>query len=357
MLNISLRIPVWQSPMAGVTTPELVAAASEAGVFGNIGAGYLSGEQTRTFIQEVKALTSKPFGINLFVPEPAVPTNEQLEAASRLLNPYRKELGLNEKLFAKEAVSSTFHEQLQVVLEEKVAVCSFTFGLPDQEVIQKLKANGTKVIGTATTVKEAQEVEACGMDGVVVQGSEAGGHRGTFQEEEHLIGLISLLPQVVQAVQIPVIAAGGLMNGQGIAAALCLGADVVQMGTAFLTAEESGAHPLHKEAILSASEEDTRVTKVFSGKSARGIVNRFMNEMAESEQELPPYPIQNSFTSEIRKKAGELNNRDFLSMWSGQSPRLSRRLTVAQLIEKLEKEWENALKAGQDKRRTFTKNK
>ncbi|WP_269799206.1 NAD(P)H-dependent flavin oxidoreductase [Bacillus xiapuensis] len=349
MLGLSLKLPVWQAPMAGVTTPELVAAVSNAGGLGNIGAGYLSGEQTEAFIREVKRLTDASFGINLFVPENPAADIEKVEKAKKRLAPYRKELGMEADRSNSVASASAYPEQLAVVLKEKVPVCSFTFGLPEADVVEQLKANQTLVIGTATTVEEAAAVEQLGMDAVVVQGSEAGGHRGSFQEPESLIGLMSLLPQAVQEVSIPVIAAGGIMNGQGVAAALCLGAAAVQMGTAFLVTKESGAHPLHKEAILTADETAAMLTKAFSGKSARGIANRFLMEMKDMENDLPPYPVQNALTSGIRKQAGKLKNREFLSLWCGQSPRLSRHQTVAELMEMLDREVKKAFQSGRER--------
>jgi nitronate monooxygenase len=179
--------------------------------------------------------------------------------------------------------------------------------------------------------------EECGFDAVVVQGSEAGGHRGSFigEVEESLIGLMALIPQTVDKVTIPVIAAGGIMDGRGIVAANVLGAKGVQMGTAFVTCLESGAHPIYKEAILHATEDETVLTKAFSGKSARGIQNDFIKEMKKYELQLPPYPIQNSLTKEIRKSAAGANKREYMSLWSGQSPRLSKNQPVAELFQRI----------------------
>ncbi|KAB7704786.1 nitronate monooxygenase [Bacillus aerolatus] len=345
MLGLTLKLPVWQAPMAGISTPELTAAASNAGVLGNIGAGYLSGEQTEEFVQRVKRLTKAPFGINLFVPEKVQADLKQVETAHQLLAPYRRELGMEEDESGMPAAPSAFNEQLTIVLQEKVKVCSFTFGLPPEEVIEQLKANGTVTVGTATTVDEAIACERAGIDAVVVQGSEAGGHRGAFQQPESMIGLMSLLPQAVQEVSIPVIAAGGVMNGKGVAAALCLGASAAQLGTAFLVTEESGAHPLHKEAILSANEKDIVLTKAFSGKTARGVSNRFIKEMQKREHALLPYPLQHVLTSGIRKQAGRLDEKEFMSLWSGQSPRLGKRQTVDELVIHIAKETEEALLA------------
>ncbi|MFL0362691.1 NAD(P)H-dependent flavin oxidoreductase [Pseudobacillus sp. 179-B 2D1 NHS] len=345
MFGLNLKLPVWQAPMAGVSTPELTAAASNAGVLGNVGAGYLSGEQTEEFIQRVKRLTNAPFGVNLFVPEQVKTTHEQVTAVHQLLSPFREQLGIAEDVDSISFSPPAFDEQLAVVLQEKVKVCSFTFGLPPKRAIEKLKENGIITVGTATTVDEALACEKEGMDAVVIQGSEAGGHRGTFQSPESLIGLMALLPQAAQEVRIPVIAAGGIMNGKGIAAALCLGASAVQLGTAFLVTAESGAHPLHKEAILSAKENDAVLTRAFSGKTARGISNRFIKEMQQHEEVFLPYPLQNTLTQPIRKQAGKQNNKEYLSLWSGQGTRLSKQQTVNELVESLVDEMDASLLA------------
>jgi nitronate monooxygenase len=192
-------------------------------------------------------------------------------------------------------------------------------------------------MGTATTVREAVENEEAGMDIVVVQGSEAGGHRGNFIDgyQESLVGLMSLIPQVVDNVSIPVVAAGGIMDGRGLMASICLGAKGVQMGTAFLTCVESGAHKVHKEAILNANEDQTVLTRSFSGKWARGIINKFILEMQNHETLLPDFPVQNTLTQDIRKTSAAQNNQDFMSLWSGQSPRLAKSQTVESLIKKI----------------------
>ncbi|MDQ0216075.1 nitronate monooxygenase [Oikeobacillus pervagus] len=335
--HFPIELPIIQAPMAGVTSPSLVAAVSNAGALGSIGAGYLNALQTRAFIQGVKQQTTKAFGINLFVPEEIELDPQLIENANGYLQPIREELGLPENKVSNITAHSDYEQQIQVVLEEKVPVCSFTFGMPRKDIVLELKKNGILVIGTATTVEEAIAVQDQGMDAVVVQGMEAGGHRGSFLHE-HYIGLMSLIPQVVDEIHIPVIAAGGIMDGRGVAAALCLGAKAVQMGTAFLTTEESSAHPQHKLAILQAKEVDTSVTKVFSGKSARGITNQFMREMKPYEHNLPPYPIQNSLTKEIRKKAAEQSSSQYMSLWSGQSPRLSKSMSAQQLIKDIMEE-------------------
>ncbi|MGE8207078.1 NAD(P)H-dependent flavin oxidoreductase [Heyndrickxia sp. NPDC080065] len=335
--SLNIEYPIIQAPMAGgITTPQLVAAVSNAGGLGMIGAGYLNPDQTRQLIREVKALTRKPFGINLFIPEQCVANEEQIRKANERLQKYREDLNIRSETPILHNKSG-YEEQVNIILEEEVPVCSFTFGLPSEDVVTKLKSAGIYLMGTATTVTESILVEQLGMDVVVAQGSEAGGHRGTFLEkpEMSLIGLMSLVPQMVDQVNLPVIAAGGIMDERGLMAALCLGAKGVQMGTAFLTCKESGAHELYKKAIMNVPEDETVLTTVFSGKHARGINNQFIKEMSKYESELLGYPFQNTLTKEIRKAAGEQNKPNFMSLWSGQSPRLSKNLTAAELIQQI----------------------
>ncbi|WP_436580366.1 nitronate monooxygenase [Heyndrickxia oleronia] len=337
MQRISVKYPIVQAPMAGgITTPQLVAAVSNEGALGMIGAGYLNADQTRQIIREVKSLTTNPFGINLFVPEQCVATDEEIRMADKQLRIYREELKIHDLgKFTKP--KQAYEEQIRIIIEEEVPVCSFTFGLPTESIVKKLKEKDILLIGTATTVKEAQAIEAVGLDIVVAQGSEAGGHRGSFLEspEKSGIGLMSLIPQINDHVTIPVIAAGGIMDKRGLKAATCLGAQGVQMGTAFLTCKESGAHPQHKKAIIQATEDETVLTSVFSGKYARGVNNHFIQEMSKKKDALLCYPYQNELTKDIRRAAGEQNNPEFMSLWSGQSPRLSKEETVAELIQRM----------------------
>jgi nitronate monooxygenase len=337
---LNIEYPIIQAPMAGgITTSKLVAAVSNSGGLGMIGAGYMTPMKIREQIREIKQLTSNAFGINLFVPNEFHVTENEITSAQQKLNQIRKQLNLqpNENIAIPTVsdVFNNFSDQVQVVIEEKVPICSFTFGIPSQQVITELKQSNITLMGTATTVREAVENEKAGMDLVVAQGSEAGGHRGSFinGDQESLIGLMSLIPQVVDSVSIPVIAAGGIMDGRGLRASLCLGAKGVQMGTAFLTCVESGVHPIYKEAILNANEDNIVLTRSFSGKWARGIKNEFISEMDAYEPSLPEYPVQNTLTQDIRKTAASQNNPAFMSLWSGQSPRLAKYQTVESLIK------------------------
>lgn len=336
---LKIKYPIIQAPMAGgITTSNLVAEVSNCGGLGTIGAGYMTASQMREQIIELKKLTSNSYGINLFVPNDFMLNENEILKANKRLQPFNEELNIkqNDSIRVQNfnSLQETFQEQIKVIIEEKVPICSFTFGIPSNEIVKELKLHNIILIGTATTVKEAVEIEKVGMDLVVVQGSEAGGHRGNFinDSEESLIGLMSLIPQVVDHVNIPVIAAGGIMDGRGLIASLSLGAKAVQMGTAFLTSFESGAHEVHKDAILNASEDQVVLTRAFSGKWARGIENKFITEMRNNEADLPQFPVQNTITQSIRKAASLQNNKEFMSLWSGQSPRLSKKDSVENLI-------------------------
>lgn len=345
---LKIKFPIIQAPMAGgITTSTLVAEVSNAGGLGMIGAGYMTPCQIRDQISEIKLLTANPFGINLFVPNKFTCSEKEVKSAASLLQPIREQLHIQQddgvEIPTSHHIFETFNEQIKVVIEEKVPVCSFTFGVPSLELIGQLKQHNILLIGTATTVKEAIEIEKLGMDMVVVQGSEAGGHRGNFisDSQESLIGLMSLIPQVVDHVNIPVIAAGGIMDGRGLMASLCLGAKGVQMGTAFLTCVESGAPDIHKEAILHASEDQIVLTRAFSGKWASGIKNKFIVKMQNHEESLPEFPVQNILTQSIRKASSSQNNPDFMSLWSGQSPRLAKNQTVEMLMKRIIAEAKN----------------
>lgn len=338
---LNIEYPIIQAPMAGgVTTPELVASVSNAGGLGMVGAGYMEPDQLRMQIREIKKLTDRPFGVNLFIPSEFQISNLDFDLAFNRLQPIRDELNIKEEIpvlpDSKED-HVKFPQLLDVIIGEKVPICSFTFGIPKEEVISKLKREGVILVGTATSVNEAEMNENAGMDIVVGQGSEAGGHRGTFSEGggDHLIGVMSLIPQITDRVSIPVIAAGGIMNGKGVMASLCLGAKGVQMGTAFLTCKESGAHKVYKQAVLQANDSDTVLTRAFSGKWARGIRNQFIDEMAESQVPIPDYPVQNKLTTQIRKAAATGNDSRFMSLWSGQSPGLAKDQTVKELIREI----------------------
>ncbi len=334
--RLGIEHPVIQAPMAGgPSTPELVAAVSSAGALGSWGGGPLAPEAIRAAVREIRRLTDRPFGVNLFAPEPAPrkATAEELTAASAAVEPYRRELGLTapERL----AALPRFEDQLEVVLEDRVPVFSFTFGALGAEAVRRLRERGILVMGTATTPREAAELERAGVDAVVAQGSEAGGHRGSFggPPESGLIGTLALVPQVVDRVRLPVVAAGGIMDGRGLAAVLALGASAAQMGTAFLATPESGASPAYKEAVLAPGEEDrTALTRAFSGRLARGVRNRFMVEV-ERAGAILPYPDQSALTQDIRQAAARGRRADLLSLWAGQAVPLATARSAREVVE------------------------
>lgn len=336
--RLGIDHPLVVAPMAGgPSTPELVAASSEAGALGSFGAGYLAPEALRQAIRDIRARTRRPFAVNLFVPEPeaAPPGEAELASAAAALEPIGRELGVVPR--PRLAAPPDFAGQLAVVKEERVPVFSYTFGLLPASEVEALHGLGTVVLGSATTVEEARALEATGVDGIVAQGAEAGGHRGTFAgpPERALIGTIALVPQVVDAVHVPVVAAGGIMDGRGIVAALALGAAAVQLGTAFLACPESGASALHKREVLSPRAADpTRLTRAYSGKLVRGFATRFMVDV-EKAGAILPYPYQNALTGELRQAAAKQGRADLASMWAGQGVALARARPAGELVREL----------------------
>jgi nitronate monooxygenase len=338
--------PVVQAPMAGgPTTPSLVAAVSNSGGLGSLGAAYLPPEILREQVREIRRRTGAPFNVNLFVPSPFEADPQRIKRSGELLGLYREELGIQDPQMPS-SFEESFEDQLEVVLDERVPVFSFTFGVPSGEHLRRLRDAGIITVGTATTVREGLRLEESGVDVVVAQGGEAGGHRGTFLGDftDALIGTIALVPQMVDALSVPVIASGGIMDGRGLAAALVLGAEAAQMGTAFLACEESGAHPEFKKAVLRATEDETAVTRAFSGRPARGIKNRFLVEVGEHEEELPPFPVQNALTRDVRVAAQRQGYPEYMSLWAGQAARLATSAPAAQIVEGVVEGAERALR-------------
>lgn len=336
---LGIEHPIIQAPMAGSTTPELVAAVSNAGGLGMLGAANLSPGQITQAVTTIRSLTNRPFGVNLFAGG-----REDLRAVDpqpmlAILADYHAELGLP----APEPPNidtDPFPVQLDAVLEAEVPVFSFTFGIPGLDVLAELHHLDITIMGTATTVDEARQLAAAGVNAVIAQGSEAGGHRGTFAAsfEAALIGTMALVPQVVDAVSVPVVAAGGIMDGRGMVAAEALGASAVQMGTAFLTCREAGAPDVYKAAIRSARGEHTAMTRAFSGRPARGIVNAFMQTVSGREDAILPFPLQGAAIGPLRSEAAIRGDTRFLSLWAGQGARLARDLPAAELVEQLVEE-------------------
>jgi nitronate monooxygenase len=324
--------------MAGASTAALAAAVSNAGALGGFGGTDSDPEELREVIRAIRRATSKPFIINLYLDrsEPYVSAPEREAALKRALASAHAQLQAGEvpdpvNLFGR------FISQVEVVLEERVPVLSTHFGPPAPAVMRALKENGTRVIATATTVDEARQLEAAGIDAVIAQGSEAGGHRGSFaplprQHGMDGIGTLALVPQIADAVSVPVIAAGGIMDGRGIAAALMLGAHGVQMGTAFVPCPETAVSPAYVKRLLCAAPEDAALTDVVSGRPARLLRNKLVVLLEENRAHRLAFPEQHSMTRNLRSAAVTKQDSEFLPMWAGQAVSLARVMPAADLV-------------------------
>jgi nitronate monooxygenase len=342
---LGVRLPIVQAPMGGATTPELVAAVSEAGALGSLAGAMTSPDALRAAVRRVRELTSRPFAVNLFAPvERAEPAPDVVEAVDRALAPFRRELGLPDPVREHPLVPpDPFEERLAVVVEENVPAFSFTFGIPPLAGVQE---SGAVIMGTATTADEAAALEEAGVHAVVAQGGEAGGHRGSFAVpfEQALVGTIALVPQVVDRVSVPVVAAGGIADGRGVAAALALGADGAQIGTAFLACPESGIPDAYRRAVLTAAETATVVTGAGCGRHARMIRTRLLSALENAGAGPAPYPAQGLLQLDLRAAGAEQGRADLLFLLAGQAAGLSRRLPAAELVARLAAECENALR-------------
>lgn len=342
---LQIEYPIIQAPMLGVTTPAMVAAVANQGGLGALPVGGLSPEKTRELIRQTKALTNKPFSVNLFAHR--VPQYD-LEKAKRMQD-FLVKLGEENGIsFEAQPLESfryyEYHEQIDVLINEGIPFVSFTFDMLDDDTIKRLKEQRILLIGTATSTKEAILQEQKGIDMIVAQGIEAGGHRGSFLEDEPLpiVGLMSLIPQLLKNTSKPVIAAGGIGSGSTIKAAFELGASAVQIGTAFIASPESLAIPAYKERLASALDTDSVLTKAFSGRWAKGIPNQLMRAIEQSGLEIPPYPIQNSITSALRAAAQKQNNNEFTQQWAGQLAYTAEALPCVEIFKKLVRETEEA---------------
>jgi nitronate monooxygenase len=343
--KLGIRVPIVQAPMAGgPSSQELVAACCAAGALGGFGFAYTQPADMEKQAAWVRERTPSPFVINLFTsPQPGEVKDQR--AALDAVAQFYSELGLGTPQPVQPPFAPSLDAQLDAIERIKPrAVTSHLADFPGARV-RRFQSLGILVGGAATTIAEAKHLESLGADFVIAQGGEAGGHRGTWLRDPYdaMTGTLALTRLVVKAVKIPVIAAGGIMDGAGVAAVLALGAQAAQMGTAFIPCPESGASPVHKDALLAAKEDDTRITEKFSGKPARGIVNRFMREMADKPQ--LPFPAQNSVTGKLRAASAKAGTTDCVALWSGQAAPLSRRMPAAELVRTLEQETIAALRA------------
>ena len=338
--RLGLQYPIIQGPLGGLSSQRLTAAVSNYGGLGSFGAHGLKPETIRLVIREIKALTPKPFAMNLWVSmedEGAFTSTE--EAFHRSLAPLAKHIesvgGSKPSYRPYEPIR--FEDQVQVLLDEGISAFSFIYGIPSKQILDEFRSKGIALIGTATTVDEAIALELAGVDVIAASGFEAGGHRGSFLQpsEDSLTGTMALVPQVVDAVKLPVVAAGGIGDARGIVAAFALGAEGVQMGTAFLACEESGASALHREALLAGQPKQTALTRGFTGRLARGIKNHLLDELNQKDIEILPYPLQRALVRNLSIPAEKAGRSELLPLWAGQSATLSRCTDVRAVLDKL----------------------
>ncbi|WP_037675688.1 nitronate monooxygenase [Streptomyces griseus] len=343
--------PIVQAPMAGgVSVPQLAAAVCEAGGLGFLAAGYKTADGMYQEIKQLRSLTSRPFGVNLFMPQPEYPGASTGSTGAANAAPPSGAVEVYAHQLAGEAAwyetelgdpdsgrDDGYDAKLAVLLDNPVPVVSFHFGVPTPEVLDSLRRAGTFTLVTATTPDEALAVERAGADAVIVQGVEAGGHQGSHRDvpenDGSGLGLLSLLAQVREAVHLPLVAAGGIMRGSQIAAAIAAGASAAQLGTAFLATAESGAQAVHKEALTNPLFVRTELTRAFSGRPARGLVNRFLREHGPYAP--AAYPEVHHLTSPLRKAAAKAGDAQGMALWAGQGHRLARDLPAGRLVEVL----------------------
>src|SRR6266446_1033951 len=341
--KLGIDYPVIQGPLGGLSSQRLTAAVSNFGGLGSFGAHGLTTEAIKDVIAQIRSLTSKPFAMNLWVSmedEGARKSDE--DAFNRSLAPLAVHLAaLGAPRPEYEPYSwIRFEDQARVLLDEKVPVFSFIYGIPPHEILEECRAKHIVTIGTATTPEEGAALQDAGVDAVVASGFEAGGHRGSFLRaaEDSLTGTFSLVPQIADIVDVPVIAAGGIGDARGVVAALALGAEAVQMGTAFLACEESGAGVLHREALRGRKAGHTALTKGFTGRLARGIHNRLIEELNKPGTEILPYPLQRGLVRSLSIAAEAAGRPDLLPLWAGQSANLSTCTDVSAFLTSLVEE-------------------
>ncbi|MDI3421054.1 nitronate monooxygenase [Streptomyces luteolus] len=336
--------PIVQAPMAGgASCPPLAAAVSEAGGLGFLAAGYKTADGMYQEIQQLRGLTDRPFGVNLFMPQPDYADPSAIAVYAHQLTGesawYDAPLGDPDS-----GRDDGYEAKLAILFDDPVPLVSFTFGCPTRDVLEAFARVGTTTVVTVTSAEEAQAAQWAGADAVCVQGVEAGGHQGTHRDDPERdgsgVGLLALIAQVRETVQLPIVAAGGLMRGSQIAAVLAAGAEAAQFGTAFLVCPESGANPLHKQAMTNPLFVRTELTRAFSGRPARGLVNRFMREHGPYAP--AAYPQVHYLTGGIRKAAAKAGDAQGMSLWAGQGHRLSRELPAGQLVEVLAAELDAA---------------
>jgi nitronate monooxygenase len=336
-----IALPIIQAPMAGAGLSDLAVAVAEAGGLGSLPCALLSPAQLRAEFGIFRQQTTKPINVNFFCHRTPEPDAERETAWRSRLGPYYRELGLDPQAPIAASSRAPFCEELCSIVEElRPEVVSFHFGLPERRLLARVAATGAKIISSATSVDEALWLEDQGCAAIIAQGAEAGGHRGMFLTEDIAtqVGTFSLVPQVVDAVKVPVIAAGGIGDGRGIAAAFMLGASAVQIGTAYLFCPEATIAAPHRTALLEAGKHETALTNVFTGRPARGIVNRIMREIGPMSASAPAFPLAGGALAPLRAATEPAGSGEFMSLWSGQSAPLGRPVSAARLTRELAEE-------------------
>lgn len=339
---LGIALPVIQAPMAGVQDHKLAVAVSNAGGLGSLPAAMLTNEQLRAELLALKARTDQPYNVNFFSHTPPEPDATRDATWRTALKPYYDEFGLDMSTITAGPGRAPFSTAtLEIVEECHPAVVSFHFGLPAPELLARVKRAGAKILASATTVAEALWLEQRGVDAIIAQGLEAGGHRGIFLSDDlsTQLGLFALLPQIVQAVKLPVIAAGGIANADGVRAARALGAAAVQVGTAYLLTPEATTSKLHRAALSSERARHTALTNVFSGRPARGILNRIMRDLGPIGSSVPAFPLAPAALAPLRAAAEAQGRDDFTALWSGENANLCRDTTAAALTQELADGW------------------
>jgi len=333
-----IDLPILQAPMAGTSTPEMAVAVSEAGGLGALACAQLSVEQTRKDLATIRQGTRHPVNVNFFCHTPPVPEPARIAAWRKLLAPYYRELGLDPDAPIPETNRVPFDDAFCALMEETwPEVVSFHFGLPSPALLDRVRATGAKIISSATTVAEARWLEERGVDAIIAMGVEAGGHRGNFLSDDmgRQVGTFALVPQIVDAVKVPVIAAGGIADARGIVAAFALGASAVQIGTAYMLTPEAKVTDSHRRALRSATDDGTRITNLFTGRPARGIVNRVMRDLGAINPAAPSFPLAAGALLPLKAKAEAAGSGDFTNLWSGQAASLAREMPAAELTRRL----------------------
>ncbi|WP_460163826.1 NAD(P)H-dependent flavin oxidoreductase [Pseudomonas sp. S2_F03] len=334
---LGIDLPIIQAPMAGANGSAMVIAASNAGGLGSMPAAMLSIEQLREELKTIRQHCQRPFNINYFCHQPPAPDEQRARDWKQLLEPYYRELGVDFEAPTPVSNRAPFDAAACELVEEfRPEVVSFHFGLPEKSLLDRVKATGAKILSSATTVEEAVWLEQHGCDAIIAMGYEAGGHRGMFLSEDlsSQVGTFALVPQIVDAVKVPVIAAGGISDARGVAAAFMLGASAVQVGTAYLFTPEAKVSKSHYTALRTAKESETAVTNIFTGRPARGILNRAMRELGPISDKAPTFPLAGGALMPLRAK----DEADFSNLWAGQAFRLSAEMTTAELTRRLAEE-------------------